>query len=148
MDLPDAPLPQEGLFITHFLTVADQAASRAFYEGVLGGKVVAADNPTMIKLANSWIILNRGGGPTPDKPEVILEPPQNSTRVNSFLNLRVADIQACYADWKAKGAHFLTEPLDNHGWEMRCYMQDPDGYIIEVGQADQKMHDFFAAHAR
>ena len=148
MDLPDAPLPQEGLFITHFLTVADQAVSRAFYEGVLGGKVVAADNPTMIKLANSWIILNRGGGPTPDKPEVILEPPQNSTRVNSFLNLRVADIQSCYADWKAKGAHFLTEPLDNHGWEMRCYMQDPDGYIIEVGQADQKMRDFFAAHAR
>jgi len=148
MDLPDAPLPQEGLFITHFLTVADQAVSRAFYEGVLGGKVVAADNPTMIKLANSWIILNRGGGPTPDKPEVILEPPQNSTRVNSFLNLRVADIQACYADWKAKGAHFLTEPLDNHGWEMRCYMQDPDGYIIEVGQADQKMRDFFATHAQ
>ena len=147
MDLPDAPIPQEGLFVTHFLTVADQAVSRAFYEDVLGGKVVAADNPTMIKLANSWIILNAGGGPTPDKPEVILEPPQNPNRVNSFLNLRVADIQACYDDWKAKGARFITEPLDNHGWELRCYMQDPDGYIIELGQARKKMLDFVEGYA-
>ncbi len=147
MDLPDAPIPQEGLFVTHFLTVADQAVSRAFYEDVLGGKVVAADNPTIIKLANSWIILNAGGGPTPDKPEVILEPPQNPNRVNSFLNLRVADIQACYDDWKAKGARFLTEPLDNHGWELRCYMQDPDGYIIELGQVRKKMLDFVEGYA-
>jgi len=142
MDLPQVPLPKEGLFITHFLTVADQTASRAFYEGILGGVVVASDDPTFVKLANSWIILNRGGGPTPDKPDVILEPPQDPTRVNSFLNLRVADIWACYDEWKAKGAKFLTEPLDNHGWETRCYMQDPDGYIIEVGEAHQKMVDF------
>lgn len=142
MNLPEVPLPEEGLFVTHFLTVADQAASRAFYEGILGGKVVASDNPTFVKLGNSWIILNRGGGPTPDKPEVILEPPQDPTRVNSFINLRVADIWACYDEWKAKGAKFLTEPLDNHGWETRCYLQDPDGYIIEVGEAHQKMVDF------
>ena len=58
------------------------------------------------------------------------------------MNLRVADIQACYDDWKAKGARFLTEPLDNHGWELRCYMQDPDGYIIELGQVRKKMLDF------
>jgi len=48
--------------------------------------------------------------------------------------LRVADIWACYKQWGDKGAFFLTEPLDNHGWEWRCYMRDPDGYLIEVGQ--------------
>lgn len=53
--------------------------------------------------------------------------------MNSFLDLRVADIWACYKEWGAKGAHFLTEPLDNHGDEMRCYMRDLDGYLIEVG---------------
>ena len=89
-------------------------------------------------------LLHSGGGPTPDKPEVTLEPPQSLTRVNSLLNLRVADIQACYAEWKAKGAEFITEPLDNHGWETRCYMRDPDGYIIEVGQSSQKMVELFA----
>jgi len=143
MDLSNAPIPQEGFVVTHFLTVKDQARSREFYSGILGGKVVSPENPCIIKLANSWIILNVGGGPTPDKPDIILEPPQNPNIVSSFLNLRVADIQACYDEWKEKGANFLTEPLDNHGWETRCYMRDPDGYIIEVGQSSQKMIDLF-----
>lgn len=143
MNLPIAPVPQDGFFITHFLTVEDQEKSKKFYAGILGGKVVAPANPCIIKLANSWIILNSGGGPTPDKPDVYLEPPQDSNKVNSFLNLRVADIQSCYKEWKENGAQFITEPLDNHGWEMRCYMRDPDGYIIEVGQASQKMINLF-----
>ncbi len=147
MNLPDAPVPRKGFFVTHFLTVENQAKSREFYAGILRGKVVAPENPCIIKLANSWIILNSGGGPTPDKPEVFLEPPQNPNKVNSFLNLRVADAQFCYREWKAKGAHFLTEPLDNHGWETRCYMRDPDGFIIEVGQASQKMIDLLKEHA-
>ncbi len=141
MNIPNAPVPSDGFLVTHYLTVQDQARSRQFYAGILGSKVLTQQDPCAIKLANSWVILNSGGGPTPDKPDVTLEPPQSATRVNSFLNLRVADIQACYANWKAKGAEFMTTPLDNHGWEMRCYMRDPDGYIIEVGQASQKMID-------
>ena len=144
MNLPDAPIPSEGFYVTHFITVKDQEKSRSFYANVLGGKVINSENPCIIKLSNSWIILNSGGGPTPDKPEVYLEAPQDTNKVNSFLNLRVADIQACYEEWKSKGAEFITEPLDNHGWEIRCYMKDPDGYIIEVGQATQKMMDMFS----
>lgn len=134
MDLPEAPIAENGFYVTHFLTVADQPRSSEFYVGILGGKVVRAPNPTYIKLANSWIILNSGGGPTPDKPTVLLETPRDPNRVSSFLNLRVADIWDCYTKWRAKGAEFLTEPLDNHGSELRCYMRDPDGYLIEVGQ--------------
>ena len=147
MNVSNAPIPQEGFVVTHFLTVKDQVRSREFYSGILGWKVVHPENPCIIKLANSWIILNAGGGPTPDKPDIILEPPQNPNKVSSFLNLRVADIQACYDEWKAKGANFITEPLDNHGWETRCYMRDPDGYIIEVGQSSQKMIDLFKEQA-
>ncbi|HYA98001.1 MAG TPA: VOC family protein [Methylomirabilota bacterium] len=150
MNLPDAPIASEGFYVTHFLTVADQARSRDFYVRVLGGKVVRLENPCYIKLANSWIILNSGGGPTPDKPEVFLEPPRNLNTFNSFLNLRVADIRACYNEWRAKGAHFLTEPLDNHGRETRCYLRDPDGYIIEVGQytpaSIATFREFLASH--
>jgi catechol 2,3-dioxygenase-like lactoylglutathione lyase family enzyme len=134
MDLPDAPIAKQGFYVAHFLTVADQPRSTKFYVGILGGKVVRGPDPTYIKLANSWIILNSGGGPTPDKPTVLLETPQDLNKVSSFLNLRVADIWDCYTRWKAKGAEFLTEPLDNHGRETRCYMRDPDGYLIEVGQ--------------
>jgi hypothetical protein len=104
---------------------------------ILGGKVIKPENPYYIRLANTRIILNSGGGPTPDKPEVVLETPSDLNRVNSFLNLRVADIWACYKQWGDNGARFLTEPLDNHGWEWRCYMRDPDGYLIKVGQYTQ-----------
>jgi lactoylglutathione lyase len=53
---------------------------------------------------------------------------------HSFLNIRVADIEAIYATWSARGAEFLTPPKD-HGREIRCYLRDPDGHLIEVGQA-------------
>jgi hypothetical protein len=88
----------------------------------------------MVKLANSWIIMNPGGPGTPDKADVELVPNDAGNRVSSFLNLRVADIGACYRDWSARGAEFLTEPIDR-GAEIRCYMRDPDGFLIEVGQS-------------
>ena len=142
MNLPDAPIAHEGFFAAQFLTVKDLENSKDFYVRILGGKVIA-ENPYYIKLANTWIILNYGGGPTPDKPEVVLETPSDPNRVNSFLNLRVADIWACYKQWRDQGALFLTGPLDNHGWEWRCYMRDPDWYLIEVGQYTQMAVDHF-----
>jgi hypothetical protein len=77
MNLPDAPIAQEGFFTTHFFTVSDQDKSKDFYVRILGGKVIKPDNPCYIKLVNTWIILNSGGGPTPDKPEVHLEIPSD-----------------------------------------------------------------------
>ena len=133
IDVENLPAPTEGILVTQFLTVRNVARARAFYSDVLGGQVVLEENPCVVRLANSWVIMNPGGPPTPDKPEVTLIPNERSNRVSSFLNLRVADIQACYRDWSARGAEFLTEPLDR-GAEVRCYMRDPDGYLIEVGQ--------------
>jgi catechol 2,3-dioxygenase-like lactoylglutathione lyase family enzyme len=134
IDVKNLPAPIEGILVTQFLTVRNVARARAFYSDVLGGQVVLEGNPCIVRLANSWVIMNPGGPPTPDKPEVTLIPNERSNRVSSFLNLRVADIQACYRDWSARGAEFLTEPLDR-GAEVRCYMRDPDGYLIEVGQS-------------
>jgi catechol 2,3-dioxygenase-like lactoylglutathione lyase family enzyme len=86
-----------------------------------------------MKVANSWLILNVGGGPTDDKPDVVLTTPVDPDRTSAFLNVRVADIAGIYREWSAKGAHFLTEPKD-HGQEIRAYVRDPDGHLIEVGQ--------------
>ncbi|MFF7240155.1 VOC family protein [Streptomyces collinus] len=97
-------------------------------------KVVLGENPCIGKVANSWIIMNPGGGPTDDKPDVVLRTPEDFTTVSSFLNVRVADIHDFYATASAKGAEFLTPPVDRRA-ELRCYMRDPDGYLIEVGQA-------------
>lgn len=134
MNKADFPAPEEGFIVTHFLTVEDIQRSVKFYSEVLGGEVLMDSGPGIVKLANSWIIVNVGGGPTDDKPEVYLSPPSEPNQVQQFLNLRVANIQDIYEEWKAKGAEFLTEPKD-HGAEIRCYLKDPDGYLIEVGQA-------------
>lgn len=143
MKREDLPAPEEGLVLTHFLTVRDVARSRSFYADVLGGEVVLDENPCIVKLANSWIIMNPGGGPTPDKPEVTLEPPTEGQTVSTFMNIRVADIRAAYEGWSAKGAEFLTEPIDRKA-ELRCYMRDPDGYLIEVGQATGMLEGILA----
>jgi catechol 2,3-dioxygenase-like lactoylglutathione lyase family enzyme len=134
IDFDNLPAPREGFLVTHFLAVRDVARSRAFYSGILGGQVVVDENPCIVKLSNSWLIMNPGGDPTPDKPGITIVDHQPGTTVSSFLNLRVADLQACYAQWRARGAEFLTPPIDR-GAEMRCYMRDPDGYLIEVGQS-------------
>ena len=129
--------PQEGFSVAHFLTVADIERSARFYETVLGGRVLSRGDssgaPGYIQLANTWLIVNVGGGPTPDKPSVTLSAPHGDA-FSSFMNLRVADIQACYDLWRSRGAEFITEPKDKYG-ETRCYIRDPDGYIIEVGQS-------------
>lgn len=131
-----SPTPDE-LVVTNLVVCDDVEASARFYGDVLGGTVVRSGDagPTIVKLANAWITLVPGGGPTPDKPTVNLGPPVDLDQVDSFLNLRVADIDAVYRDWTARGAAFLTEPIDNHGLEMRCYLRDPSGHLIEVGQA-------------
>jgi len=128
------PDPQSGFVVTHFLVVSDQDRSRDFYRSVFGATVLLERNPVIMRLANSWLILNAGGGPTDDKPTVTLAPPEDPDRTSAFLNLRVADIAACYAEWSAKGAQFLTEPKI-HTSEIRAYIRDPDGHLIEVGQS-------------
>ncbi len=127
------PAPEKGIALTHFVVASDVDRSRRFYADVLGGEVLKDGEPTIIALANSWIVINTGGGPTDDKPTVTLEPPGDPDRVSSFLNIRVADIHAVYERWRARGAEFLTPPTDR-GVELRCYMRDPDGHLIEVGQ--------------
>jgi predicted enzyme related to lactoylglutathione lyase len=134
IDFENLPAPSEGFLVTHFITVRSVARSRAFYSEVLGGQVVLEENPCMIKLSNSWVIMNPGGGPTPDKPDTSIVNYEPGNTVSTFMNLRVADIQACYEQWRSKGAEFVTPPIDR-GAEIRCYMRDPDGYMIEVGQS-------------
>ena len=131
------PAPETGILLTHFVVSEDVARSRDFYANVLGGEVVS-ESPAVVALANSWIIINRGGGPTDDKPTVTLETPKDPDRTSSFLNIRVADIAAVYSQWSARGANFLTEPKQ-HASEIRCYIRDPDGHLIEVGQTTAKL---------
>src|ERR1700683_3940948 len=118
--------PREGISIAQFLTVADIERSARYYEKVFGARILSLGDgnaPGYLQLANIWMILNVGGGPTPDKPTVTLHTPDPDS-ISSFMNFRVADIQACYKSWKSLGAEFITEPLDKYG-ETRWYIRAP-----------------------
>jgi catechol 2,3-dioxygenase-like lactoylglutathione lyase family enzyme len=131
--MPNAGATPYEIVLTHFIVSENVERSARFYTEVLGGRLIRSGEPSYVALANSWIIINVGGGPTDDKPTVTLETPPDPDRTSSFLNIRVSDIQSVYADWNARGAEFLTPPKQ-HQTEIRCYVRDPDGYLIEVGQ--------------
>jgi catechol 2,3-dioxygenase-like lactoylglutathione lyase family enzyme len=144
IDFANLPSPEEGMLATLFITVRSVARSRDFYSRVLGGTVVLDENPCIVRLSNSWIIMNPGGPPTPDKPGISVVDYKADDTTSMFLNLRVADIRASYEAWKEKGAEFVTAPIDR-GAEIRCYMRDPDGYLIEVGQSTGLLQGKLAA---
>src|SRR5437588_10306168 len=105
--------PKEGFVLTHFLTVADVKRSAEFYVRIFGGTIVRSGEPTIIQLANSWLIVNVAGGPTDDKPTVTLRPPQNPNELSRFLNIRVTDIRASCDQCRRRGAEVSTEPKEH-----------------------------------
>jgi lactoylglutathione lyase len=119
--------------VTNTLIVRDIKRSVTFYRDVLGATVLREGAPTYLRLGNVWLTINGGGGPTDDKPEVIAGPPSDPNLLSIFLNLRVTDIRRYHELWSARDAKFITEPKV-HATELRCYMRDPDGHLIEVGQ--------------
>jgi catechol 2,3-dioxygenase-like lactoylglutathione lyase family enzyme len=136
--------PDAGMVLCHFIVSNDVERSCRFYTEVLGGKLIFSHGDLRnVALANSFIVINLGGGPTDDKPAVTLETPPDPDRASSFLNIRVKDIATVYAEWSARGAQFLTPPKQ-HAYEIRCYIRDPDGHLIEVGQTTDPQGDWSA----
>jgi catechol 2,3-dioxygenase-like lactoylglutathione lyase family enzyme len=130
----DFPAPAEGFVLTCRIVSSDVARSCRFHGEVLGGEVVVeTEDFAIVAIANGWVTITSPGPPTPDKPTVTLEPPSDLDHVSGVVNVRVADIANAYDQWRARGATFLTPPVDGSG-EIRCYMRDPDGHLIEVGQ--------------
>ena len=110
--MAEVPQPQEEILLTHFIVSDDVERSRRFYTEVLGGRVAfsSSGGPTNVALSNSWIVINAGGGPTDDKPEVTLEAPGDPNRVSSFVNIRVKDMETVYSEWSGVGARVPDAP--------------------------------------
>ncbi|MCX4390493.1 VOC family protein [Micromonospora peucetia] len=133
-EAPDYFQPEGGIVLTHLLIVRDVDRSREFYRTVLGATVVRDRRPAILRFHNSYIVINDEGGPTDDKPTVRAQAPPDPDTLSGAMNIRVTDVHEVYERWRSRGARFLTEPKD-HGAEIRCYLRDPDGYLIELGQA-------------
>ena len=119
--------------MTHLLVVSDAQASRDWYVNVLDAAVYGEYGGTsvVLDLLGNWLLLVTGGGPTPDKPTVTFAPPRDADRVSSELIFRVDDCWAAYGLLRARGAQFLTEPMDRGG-EIRAFFRDPDGHLLEI----------------
>ena len=133
MQIPIQIEPGLDFVVTATIIVNNIARSVAFYRDVLGAQVLLDGEPTFLRLGNLWLTINLGGGPTDDKPEVRATTPEHPNDLSFFLNLRVTDIKRFYDLTRSRGARFITEPKV-HSSELRCYLRDPDGYLIEIGQ--------------
>jgi catechol 2,3-dioxygenase-like lactoylglutathione lyase family enzyme len=122
--------------VTHILVVTDPVRSRDFWVGVLGAELYREYGGTsvVLRFEGTWLLLVSGGGPTADKPTVVFAPPADPDLVSHAMTLRVADCQAAYEALRSRGAAFLTPPHD-WGSEIRCFLRDPDGHLVELSQA-------------
>jgi catechol 2,3-dioxygenase-like lactoylglutathione lyase family enzyme len=122
--------------VTHILVVSDPARSRDYWIKVLGAELYREYGGTsvVLRFAGTRLLLVSGGGPTADKPTVTFAPPPDADRVSHAMTLRVADCHAAYEALQSRGAIFLTPPHD-WGGEIRCFLRDPDGHLVEISQA-------------
>ncbi|MBW3604462.1 MAG: VOC family protein [Actinobacteria bacterium] len=125
----------EASAVTHLLVVADAERARDWYVDVLDASVYGEYGGTsvVLELLGSWLLLVTGAGPTPDKPTVEFAPPRDPDLVSSELIFRVDDCWASYELLHARGARFLTEPVDRGG-EIRAFFRDPDGHLLEISE--------------
>lgn len=126
--------PTADVELTHLLVVADAEVSRRWYESVLGATVHRAYGASVVmKLQGQWLLLVTGGGPTADKPTVTFAPPADPGTVSAEMIFGVPDCQAAYELLLARGAEFLTPPVE-YDWEVRAFFRDPDGHLFEISE--------------
>ena len=129
----DFPTPDVEL--THLLVVRDAEVSREWYESVLGASLHGAYGGTSVvmKLQGQWLLLVTGGEPTADKPTVTFAPPADADTVSAEIIFGVPDCRAAYEVLVARGAEFLTPPVE-YDWEVRAFFRDPDGHLFEISE--------------
>jgi catechol 2,3-dioxygenase-like lactoylglutathione lyase family enzyme len=128
--------PLAAVKVTQILVVTDTLRSKAFWTEVLGAEVYREyQSSVVLRFSGSWVLLVTGGEPTPDKPMVTFAPSAEPDRVSHAMTLRVDDCHVAYEALKERGAEFLTPPYD-WGGEVRCFLRDPDGHLIELSEAN------------
>ena len=128
--------PSVDMELTHILVVEDAERSKAFYTGVLGANLYREYGGTSVVLQflGTWLLLVTGGGPTADKPTVTFRPPPDPEAVSHAMTIRVPDCRAAHETLRSRGGEFLTAPVESE-WEVRCFLRDPDGHLIELSEA-------------
>ena len=132
--MPDR-FPSEDMELTHILVVSDLQRSVPFYRDVLGAELQReyAGSSAVFSFNGAWLLVVTGGGPTDDKPTVTFDAPADADRVSHSMTIRVPDGHAAYEALRARGAVFLTPPVETEH-EVRAFFRDPDGHLFEISQ--------------
>jgi catechol 2,3-dioxygenase-like lactoylglutathione lyase family enzyme len=119
------------------LAVRDVDRSVVFYRDHLGFEVDALyDDPPYATLTREGVRLSLAeqGHPAPDRPGTTLRVPQDTTVLPAIVVLEVADAHAVHARLVAEGVPMLAEPWAPPWGGLRCFVVDPDGYLVEIEQ--------------
>ncbi len=130
--------PQADMALTHILVVSDLDRARSFYRDVLGAALYGEYGGTSIvfDFNGAWLLVVTGGKPTKDKPGVTFAPPEDPDQVSHSITIRVKNCRRAYNILSARGADFLTPPVD-WGYEIRAFFRDPDGHLFEISQVGE-----------
>ncbi len=140
--------PSEGVEMTLRFVVGNLERSRNYYRDVLGATETGASSGSsvVLELQGMTLLLVTGGGPTPERPDVTFRPPADIGHVSLQLTIRVPDCRHAYEVLSARGAAFLTPPVDFDG-EVRAFFRDPDGHLLEISQRGSTSDSGSAASA-
>jgi lactoylglutathione lyase len=116
------------------LIVRDLATCTAFYRDILG-LPVSDSGPefTMFKIGDLYFFLQEAAGAA---RMIGTEPrdAQPGAASHALLAASVEDVDAMYADLKARGVRVLNPPTDQ-AWGLRtAYFADPEGNFWEIHQ--------------
>jgi catechol 2,3-dioxygenase-like lactoylglutathione lyase family enzyme len=133
----DSEFTLSGMELTHILVTGDLDQARHFYRDVLGASLYReyGGSSLVFDFNGAWLLVVTGGEPTKDKPGVVFAPPADPGRVSHSMTIRVPDCRQAYETLKARGAEFLTPPV-NWGQEIRAFFRDPDGHLFEISQVE------------
>jgi catechol 2,3-dioxygenase-like lactoylglutathione lyase family enzyme len=119
------------------LAVRDVDRSVAFYRDHLGFAMEALyDDPPYATLSRQGVRLSLAeqGHPAPDRPGVSLQVPADPSVLPAIVVLEVADAASVHARLAAHGVPLLAEPWAPPWGGLRCFVVDPDGYLVEIEQ--------------
>jgi catechol 2,3-dioxygenase-like lactoylglutathione lyase family enzyme len=135
MNEPAHDFPRPGMALSHILVVDDVERARDWYVNVLGARPYREYGGTtaVLDFEGAWLVLVTGGGPTDDKPGITFAPPSDPSTVSHSITIRVPDCRAAHETLLARGARFLTPPVESE-WEVRCFFRDPDGHLFEISE--------------
>jgi lactoylglutathione lyase len=115
------------------LFVEDLKATRAFYEGVFGLKVVYADDVSaVVKLGGILInLLHVSEAPGLMEPVAVAGP---AAGARLLLTIKVENTDAVCADLRRHGVKVLSGPVDRPWGRRTASFADPAGNVWEVAQ--------------